>query len=339
MKTSSLGDIIQSFPVADYLHRRFPHIAIDWAVSQEYVSLVSSHPFIRNAVAVDFRSWRGAAFSLKRLRQNGYNAVFDLQGNCKSGIVTWAANAPWKVGYALFSVREWPNVLFTNCRFSVSRKQNIRSFYLQLVQQFFQDANPYPISGSLLRLEKEHDAILSEILAQPELNRKMKIMVCPGSKWINKKLPIETWRSFLLKISQQWDAAFILIWGSEAEKRECELIQQALHERSILVGRLEIACWQNLMAKMDLVLAVDSSALHLCGTGKTPSFSIFGPTSSQVFLPLGEQHAAIQGPCPYGKHFSKQCSRLRTCPTGACIRNLNSDAIFSIFREWFEQRF
>ena len=101
---------------------------------------------------------------------------------------------------------------------------------------------------------------------------------------------------------------------------------------SVVVDRLPLPTWQNLMDEVDLVIAVDSSALHLCGTTSTPSFSIFGPTSQRVFKPMGERHFAVQGSCPYGRTFEKQCPVLRSCPTGACIKELTVEELFEAFQ-------
>jgi heptosyltransferase-1 len=73
---------------------------------------------------------------------------------------------------------------------------------------------------------------------------------------------------------------------------------------------------------------MDSATLHLCGTTSTPSFSLFGPSSASIYKPLGEHHVAFQGSCPYGRTFVKRCPILRTCKTGACMKDLTAKRIF-----------
>jgi heptosyltransferase I len=75
---------------------------------------------------------------------------------------------------------------------------------------------------------------------------------------------------------------------------------------------------------MDRVIAVDSAALALCGTTSTPSFSFFGPTQASIYKPLGVQHHHFQGTCPYAMSFSARCPRLRSCKTGACLKQASS---------------
>jgi heptosyltransferase-1 len=83
---------------------------------------------------------------------------------------------------------------------------------------------------------------------------------------------------------------------------------------------------------MDCVIAMDSAALHLCGTTLTPSFSVFGPSAASIYKPLGSQHTHVQGFCPYKQEFIQRCPLLRTCKTGACIKNLQAEELFQHFR-------
>ena len=345
IKTSSLGDIIQSFPVLPYLHRRFSNVVIDWVVEESFASIVRAHPLIRKAIPVNmkqlkkhwfgFGPWRRLFQSIHALRQETYHIVFDLQGNCKSGAMTFCAKGNTKVGLSLSSVREWPNILATQVRFKIPQQINIRQQHLQLLQRFFKDDRDIDTPGVCLTLLPSEQGQFRSILQVRALQSSCKIMVCPGSKWVNKQLPIATLCSLLGKMHQELQATFLLVWGGEEEKRDCEEIQRQFPTKSYLAEPLSLPLWQNLMHAVDLIFAVDSSALHLCGTTATPSFSVFGPTDAIVFKPLGPRHFAYQGKCPYGRTFAKTCPVLRSCATGACIRNLAADAIYDAFIVWW----
>lgn len=329
VKTSSLGDIVQSLNVLDDLRYRFPSVMIDWAVEASFLSIVASHPLIRRAIPLDIKGKKNLWGALKELRRERYDLVFDLQGNSKSGVITLLARGEKKVGYGFKSVREWPNILATHIRFNVPKQNNIRNFYLGLIEQYFGYQGLGEIEGVRFKIAAKEREKVSQILAQ--VPSKLQIMVCPGSKWANKQLKPSTLISFLQKIEQVYDASFLLIWGDESERSLCEQIAPSL-KMSVVVDRLPLPTWQNLMDEVDLVIAVDSSALHLCGTTSTPSFSIFGPTSQRVFKPMGERHFAVQGSCPYGRTFEKQCPVLRSCPTGACIKELTVEELFEAFQ-------
>jgi heptosyltransferase-1 len=326
VKTSSIGDIIQAFPTLSYLRKKFPAAQIDWAVEKSLEPLVKSHADVSRSIPVD---WSRKALLFKKIREVKYDILFDLQGNCKSGLITLCARARVKVGFSYSSAREWPNALATNVRYPTVRSSNICLQYMSLAQNYFKDEAPAPFSPVWLSIQPQERAKIEAIAA----GSGQKIMVCPGSKWANKRLPLETLLSFLEKVDRDLSPTFYLMWGSAQERSECEEIAKRL-PHSLIVERLSLPSWQNLMGNMDLVIAVDSSALHLAALGGVPTFSFFGPTLPEVFKPAGEKHCAIRGSCPYNRVFEKQCPILRSCKTGACVRDLKAEEIYLAFIEW-----
>lgn len=347
VKTSSVGDIIQAFNVLDYFHDRFKDIEIDWVVEKANLSLINSHPLINNAILFDMKGWKKKPFKkrviksffsfVKFLRKKRYDIVFDLQGNCKSGLVTFICKAKTKVGFSKKCVKEWPNLIATNVHIDVDKNINMRLQNLSLIKKYFKDDKPFEIVGARLKISKLQENILKKLLLNQNLNTKTKIMVCPGAKWPNKQLSFETLLSFLKLVQEKLDASFLFIWGNDFEKFVANKLNKEFL-KSMVVDKLSFPLWQNLMNDVDLVIAMDSSSLHLCGTIETYSFSVFGPTKKDVFKPLGDKHFAIQGKCPYDEKFEKVCPYLRSCRTAACIRYLKSEEIFNSFYSWWSNK-
>ncbi len=345
VKTSAIGDVIQTFPVLEYLRSKFPKSRIDWVVEKEIAPLLKAHPQIDNVIEIQSRSWRKTPFKLqtyqefasfaKSLRGTTYDLLFDLQGNTKSAVVTAIAKANVKVGFGRSCVREKCNLLVTNKRFNFSATLNIRHKYLKLAQSYFNDTDPFEAQGISLQIQTEEKQRLDEICKEEVLSGPAQLMVCFGSKWPNKRLETATLIAFLQKISSEYHPFYLFIFGNEEERQLCEQFAEHFKKNSVSVGNLTLPLWQALMQKVDGVIAVDSAALHLCATTSTPSFSIFGPSAASYYKPLEKRHFAIQGSCPYGRTFSSRCPILRTCPTGACIRELSADTLFAQFKEWF----
>lgn len=97
VKTSSLGDVIHSLPVATDLARRFPGMTLDWVVEESFSDLPRLHPAVRRVLPVAVRRWRkrllaAATWREMRafkatLRAETYDAVLDTQGLLKSGLI------------------------------------------------------------------------------------------------------------------------------------------------------------------------------------------------------------------------------------------------------------
>lgn len=323
VKTSSLGDIIQSLPVLSFLQKECLHATIDWVVEKPFCELLESHPYVHQVIPVSFRTWKKRPFKCRSairkafhvLRKKRYDVVFDLQGNIKSALITGAVRAKAKVGTTFRSAPEWPNSLVLNRRFPLNKKDPISLQYLSLIQNHF-SVKPHPVATSLFfPITPEETVWVAE-----NLHGTHRTMVCPGSHWENKKLSLPQWIEHLKTLEE---THFYFVWGNEKEKQEALSLQAQFPKNSTVLPRMRLPLWQHFMTHMSAIYTVDSSALHLAATTSVPTYSFFGPSNASIYKPPLPHHHALQGPCPYGKTFTKRCPALRTCKTGACLKSLN----------------
>ncbi len=345
IKTSSLGDIIHAFPVLQYLRRLYPHAQIDWLIEQSFGELVQAHPDLNHAIPVQIKKWRSNIWKkecwqeiralLQRMRQCRYDLVLDLQGNIKSGLLTALANGLRKVGFGWRSVPEWPNTFFTHERYDPPCGRNIREDYLFLAQSALGEAIN-DVSGVALQVDSKQALKLEKLMQVDSLKGGPRIMVCPGSNWDNKQLSLEILQAFLEQISKKLDGRFLFVWGTPKEKEMVEKLQENFPDSSLIMDRFPLPVLQSLMSKTQLVIAMDSLPLHLAGTTRTPTYSIFGASLAHKYKPLGNLHHAFQGSCPYGKSFDKRCPILRTCSTGNCVKQIDANVLFDHFFTWWK---
>ncbi|NGX43520.1 MAG: Lipopolysaccharide core heptosyltransferase RfaQ [Chlamydiae bacterium] len=335
VKTSSLGDITHTFPVAEYLHQKFPKAQIDWMVEAPFAELVEAHPFVNHVYRIETKKWRrgrdlGGFLRLRKaLRREMYDAVFDLQGNFKSGLMTLQAKARQKVGFGRKTVPEVFNLIATNVKIDPPAGKNIREDYLYIVQKYFEDTSPFHDQGVRLNISLEQQTEIGMILSHPNLQQGRNVLVCQGSAWPNKQMNTPAFIDFLQRFQKETKCSYLFIWGNETEKKAVKEIHHNFQGRSVVVEKLPIPMLQNLMDQLDLVIAMDSLPLHLAGITSTPTFSIFGASSANKYRPIGAKHHSFQGTCPYKITFDKRCPKLRSCPTGACIRNLSGTDVFT----------
>lgn len=341
IKTSSLGDIVHSYPVISFLKSKFPKAQIDFVVEKPFAELLSSHPFVDNVIEVDTKTWKKSFQQAKDgiknlkglLKEKKYDVSFDLQGNMKSGFIVSLVKAKDKVGFGLKTAVERPNCIFNRIRFNPPKRCNVREENLYLVREYFkffeEDITPY--TRIQLNISESSKQMIAHTLNHSMFKEKPIVMVCPGSIWQNKQITETALKGFLQKMQDHLRCSFIFVWGTLKEKEYVDGLNHAFKGTGIVLDKLPLPVLQNLMGKMDLVLAMDSLPLHLAETAGVKTFSFFGPTLSDKFMPLGDKHGAFQGVCPYGKKIERRCPILRSCKTGACLRNVQSDALFSAF--------
>lgn len=101
IKPSSLGDIVHGLQILQSVTRQLPDCRVSWVARDRFAPLVEAAPFIHETL--HFRrkhGWRGILEMIKTLRGREFDAVWDMQGLLRSGLMTAAARAPQKWGRA-----------------------------------------------------------------------------------------------------------------------------------------------------------------------------------------------------------------------------------------------
>ena len=343
VKTSALGDIVQSFFALSLLKQIHPKAKIHWVAEKMAKELLEDHPYIDEVICLESKKWKKHPWRLenrkaflafvRKLRSHYYDAVFDLQGNCKSGCITFLTKAQYKVGFNKLAVTEWPNILATNYHIAVNTKDNLRMQYTQIIRSFFSYKDPL---RSDLFLEKMKNTIKypDKILGNFLHRERTKIMICPFSRWKNKQLSVKKLCDVLSFLVKDIDPVFLFIAGNIEEKTAAQVLALHFAERSKVLYDQSLPILLHLIDRMDLVIGVDSLLLHLAEWTTTPTISFFGPSSGYLYSPLGDRHLVFQGKCPYGFLFHKRCKRLRDCISGACMEDISLDGIIEKIKNW-----
>ncbi|MFY7842433.1 MAG: glycosyltransferase family 9 protein [Rhabdochlamydiaceae bacterium] len=342
VKTSAIGDVIQTFDILPYLKQKYSDLKIDWLAEANVASLVENHPLVDEVKRIETKKWRTSLFSFKTLkeiyrclsdlRRVRYDYLIDLQGNTKSALFTFFAQAKNKIGFDKTHVAEILNLLVTNKKINISHVYS-KQFYLNALLNLYEDPSYVKMGSVSFRLSLHEHKELQ--FWQKNYFLKDHFIVFFGSAWENKKLSLDTLKNFLKNILAKDLGSLIIVWGSGEEKPIAESIQTYLGPKATILGGYSLSFLQNIMKEVKGVIGIDSALLHLCGTTKTPSFSIFGPSSADFYKPIGEEHIAFQGACPYDQHFYKRCPLLRTCVSGNCIKSISAEKLTEVFLSEF----
>lgn len=355
VKTSSFGDIIQSFDALEYLKQKAPKAKVSWLVEEEAKDLILAHPLVDHAIILNTKKWRKNPFSLRTYQEIGslrsflkgstFDVAFDLQGNLKSGLFLSLVKARAKVGFGKNTVHEWPNLIFTNQKYDYPSGKNIREDYLFLIQSFFQDFTltlKHTVSFKLSLEERETLEGLFQKIEKPSLKLEKegsplikKILIAPNSRWPNKELDMKTLVEFLQLTQTKVPSLFLFTWNTSKEYRIALDLFSYFQPNAMLLPALKLTQLHSLMERCDLIIAMDSLPLHLAGLTSVPTFSFFGPSLEKKFCPTNPSHASFQASCPYHRQFEKRCPRLRSCETGACLKSLKAQDFFNQFYLWW----
>ncbi len=345
VKTSSLGDVLHTFGVVEYLKRQGVE-TVGWAVEKKAAPLIHAHPNVDTVIEIDSASLRSLFprpsfvrefFRQRReIKKESWDLLFDLQANCKSGLISFLARADTKIGYGRKRVAEWPNILASNCRQTPPEGLSVRSEYLWFAQEYFHDHTPFsPSSVELICTKEQQEDVASEVSRWPEGSPIW--IIAPGSYWKSKTCRFETILELIKRTQKRFSPYFIFVAGTTKEQSLAERLVEKFPQTSHVLFRPDLVVLQHIMSRAQAVISMDSLVLHLAATTKTPTFGLFGPSSAKRYGPEGASHGFYQGSCPLHQEFARRCPQLRTCEQSPCLYGADPEAIFKELSLWYEE--
>lgn len=339
VKLSALGDILQTLPILSRLIHAFPNCTIDWVVEKKFASALQNHPAINRVITCDSRQLRARPTALeikqlvRNLRKVTYDVLIDLQGNCKSGSINLFIRAASKHGFSLRSAAEWPNILSTTYRYDVRSIISVREKNISMLERIFH--KPFTIAKkiSLFPLHSSEKKKLDDCLNQLSQDKSI-VMICPFSKWPNKMVSKSFLLQFLLSVRKYYSVQYLLIWDNSEQKSVVEKWIPQLESYDLSIGDLTIPMWYHLMLQSKLIISMDSSSLHLATLANRPTYTFFGPSKANIYVPQKDRHGYYQGICPHKIRFTKRCPMLRSCRDGGCLQTLELEVALQHFLEW-----
>ncbi len=275
IKTSSLGDIIHSFPALTDAQRHVPQLKVDWVVEEHFTSIPPLHPAVNRVIPVALRRWRKSLWHtdtrqeirqfLGLLSQTSYDAVIDAQGLLKSALISAFAQGP-KWGFNSKSARESLASIFYNHKISVPKTIEALTRTRQLMAAILD----YPCPSS------EPNSGLTPS-STPWLDQ---ILFLPGTTWENKKWPLSYWFE-LAKLVKEQEFKIDIPW-SNAQEHEIALYIQSAGSHVTVLPQMPLKELSERLPNYRGAIAVDSGLGYLAAAYHVPTVMIFGPTSAEL---------------------------------------------------------
>lgn len=306
VKTSSMGDLIHSFPALTDAQQAIPGICFDWVVEEGFAEIPNWHPAVEKSIAVAIRRWRKQPFRTlfseewrrfkSRLRAERYDLVIDAQGLLKSAWLTRYVSAP-VAGFAKKSAREPLASYFYDQTYSVPRNQHA----VERTRQLFALALGYPQPKVLGQYG------LNKARFQHKASDAPYLVFLHGTTWPSKHWPEPYWRA-LAEVMTEEGWSIQLPWGNDLERERAGRIAAGLKGVTLL-PRLNLAGVAEVIANAQACVAVDTGLGHLAAALDVPTVSLYGPTRPTRVGAYGQNqlHLTAVGPEAGSESRSTAC--------------------------------
>ena len=287
IKPSSLGDIVHALQVLQTFARARPDCRISWVVRERFAGLVQAAPFVHEVIIFRRRGgWWAFLQLLRQLRGKQFDAVWDMQGLLRSGLMTAAARAPAKWGRP--DAREGAGLFYNHVVGAPTTPGPHHA--LEILQAFLPAAGLAPRLEFPLKLKTETAYKWRPFFAGDPRNT---FVIFTDSRGAEKEWP-------------RFEELTGLIFQSIPE---CRVVwcagKHTKPEMAMPAGR-----FLNLTGcPMDEMIALvrrpatfignDSGPMHLSAASGNRVLAIFGPTSPRRFGPYPPEdpkHRAVEAP-------------------------------------------
>ena len=287
VKPSSLGDIVHALQVVQTLARERPECRVSWVVRERFAGLVQAAPFVHEVIIFRRRDgWRAFLLLLRQLRGRRFDAVWDMQGLLRSGLMTAVVAAPEKWGRA--DAREGAGFF---CNRRVDRPAGEGPHHaLEILQPFLASAGVAPRLDFPLQLRPGPALAWQAFFAG---NPRDTFVIFTDSRGAGKE-----WPRFGELTTLMFDAlpGCRVVWCAGKPARPAAAVPP---DRFLNLTGCPLDEMITLVRQPAIFVGNDSGPMHLSAASGNPVLAIFGPTSPRRFGPYpreARKHSVVQAP-------------------------------------------
>ena len=313
LKPSSLGDIIHALPVLRLIKQQRPDWEVHWWISKPFAPILEMdrdikalHHFHRHDWVTP-AGWARGLSQLRRLREEQFDLVIDLQGLARSAAFGWVANGAYTVGLH-------------------QHRDGVAGFYDVAIERPEPNAHAVDWCRAVLpalglKAEGEFDWLPARPWLQPKLEEQgytagdRWIALCPGARWDSKRWPLESFSSLIESMKGQ-GARFAIVGGTEDQELGRQLAE---HDGCVdLTGQTTLPELIEWLRACSVLVTNDTGPMHMAAALGKPVVALFGSTNPDRTGPYQAAGTVLQTvdldcvPCmarTCGRDVDRECLR------------------------------
>ncbi|VFP82199.1 lipopolysaccharide heptosyltransferase RfaC [Candidatus Erwinia haradaeae] len=299
IKTSSMGDVIQTLPALTDSMLTLPNPRFDWVVEEDFSEIPGWHPAVHKVIPVALRRWRKNWFSHK-IRQerekfkhtvqlNKYDAIIDAQGLIKSAWFITRLAKGIRHGGDFHSAKESLSSLVYDKRHRIHKKQHA----VERMRLLFSKSLNY----SMPQMDANY-AIIDFFSNQASQDSKKNLVFLHATTQKNKHWPEKNWRRLISSMDVN-GLNIKLPWGTNDEWQRAKRLAKGFSYVEVL-PKLSLEELAHILINSRAVVSVDTGLSHLASALNQPNITLYGPTNHELIGNYGYNQISL---CSSDKHM------------------------------------
>ncbi len=279
------GDILVTTPLLPAFKRRFPRTHLGFLCNKGFASILENNPSLDVIEPYDGEDVLG---TIRRIRKQKYEWVFDFQSSPRSAIVCLGSGARLTAGYR---VPFWGRTYGHSVR-RPSGSQSVVEGKFSLAESVAGPLGDRPPRQLMLR-EEERAWAVEKMPTGPQ----KPIGLVPTHRRNSRRWPAASFADLARLLSQENQDVW-LFWGPGEKEYVADISRQAPGTR--MIPETTLRQMAALFERCKLVITNDNGPMHLAVSVGAPTLTVYGPTDPVAWNPGGPNHQIIQAhdvPC------------------------------------------
>jgi heptosyltransferase-1 len=275
VKTSSMGDLLHTFPAVSDVRRYAPQWEVTWVAEEKLADIPRWHPGVSSVIPISLRRWRRQGIPgvlretgvfARELRSDRYDVVVDAQGLLKSAWLVALARKAESVGYDWASAREPLASVFYRKKLSVSKDLHA----VTRTRMLLAGALGYSFDENRIEFG------IREGFRNADPAKGLVFVI--GSSAESRLWALGSWKA-LARIAAESGHTVKVVWGSDREKEMALQIQNGGDGVRVAEDRQNIEEIAGILANAEGVVGVDTGFTHIASALEVPTVALYGSTS------------------------------------------------------------
>jgi len=326
LKCRAQGDVLRTTPLLAGLKRRYPGSFITWVVDRESLDLLRDNPLIDRLLPLELET-------VLALQAQRFDAVFSLDKD--PGLVALASliQSPRKLGFGL---NEHGNLIALDpaaayaLRLGVDDELKFRTNTKTYQEMMFEAVGlDYEGDDYVFDLKAEDRARAEAFFIRNRVPRgrpNIGLNTGAGAKFTTKQWPKAHFLELIPRLRRKLGANVFLLGGPREKAFNAELRRRSpvkVHDTGTDNSLLEFA---GFLAKMDVVVASDTLAMHLALALRRKVVVLFGPTAPAEIELYGRGRKLFAGSA------CAPCYK-QACPRPVCMESITPADVLAAVKE------
>ena len=281
IKLASIGDVLRTTPLLHALSRKYPGNHTTWLVDRSAEGLLTGNERIHRLLPMDLDA-------CLRLQVERFDIAINMDKDIRAAAVMAGVNASEKIGFTLGpdgGVRPLNTASEYHFALGLSDELKFRENRKTYQELVYESADiPYSRDEYIYSPAPEDREYAEQVFRDCGIDGRKPVVGLNtgcGPVFATKKWPIEHFAALSELLEESLGAHPVLLGGPDEKARNYEI--QALARNAVIDAGTHHSIHQfaAIVGLCDILVTVDTLAMHLAIAVKCPTVVLFGPTCPQ----------------------------------------------------------